>query len=59
MANQDKKSTPLRILATFYFQPSWLSNENHENRINNVNRRNLLIYCDADKASGGLFFPSN
>lgn len=59
MANQDKKSTPLRILATFYFQPSWLFNENNEDRINNANRRNLLIYCDADEASGGLFFLCN
>lgn len=43
---KDKKSTPLRILATFYFQPStWFSARHVNTRKFN---KDLLIYQDED-----------
>lgn len=49
-SKNDKGSTaPLRILATFYFQPSWLygTNDHKKNKV----KSNLLIYRDDDDDS--------
>lgn len=53
MSNQDsnkkheKYSGPLRVLATFYFQPSWLFPTSDENRRKTL-KRDLLIFSDND-----------